>query len=283
MTPLRKRMVEEMELRNFAPKTIELYVGNVAMFARHFGKSPEQLGYEEVRQYLLYLVQEKKVAWSTYKQALAALRYLYRWVMKQGEFVQDIRGPRREQRLPEVLSFNEIRCFFSAVVSYKHRMVLMTAYSAGLRISEAVNLQVGDIDSQRMVIRVRRSKRNKDRYTILSPVLLEMLRHYGWAARPVTYLFPGRAGKSISVSQVQRACREAQADAGIDKEVTPHTFRHSFATHLLEAGTDLRVIQALLGHSSPKTTAIYTRVSNQLIASTRSPLDMLGPIGKEQR
>jgi len=116
MTSLRKRMIEEMELRNFAPKTIELYVGNVAMFARHFGKSPEQLGYEEVRQYLLYLVQEKKVAWSTYNQALAALRYLYRWVMKQGEFVQDIRGPRREQRLPEVLSFNEIRRFFSAVV-----------------------------------------------------------------------------------------------------------------------------------------------------------------------
>jgi site-specific recombinase XerD len=252
------------------------------MFARHFGKSPEQLGYEEVRQYLLYLVQEKKVAWSTYNQALAALRYLYRWVMKQGEFVQDIRGPRREQRLPEVLSFNEIRRFFSAVVSYKHRMVLMTAYSAGLRISEAVNLQVGDIDSQRMVIRIRRSKRNKDRYTILSPVLLEMLQHYWWAARPVTYLFPGRAGKPISVSQVQRACREAQANTGIDKEVTPHTFRHSFATHLLEAGTDLRVIQALLGHSSPKTTAIYTHVSNQLIARTRSPLDLLVQPGKSQ-
>jgi len=282
MTSLRKRMIEEMELRNFAPKTIELYVGNVAMFARHFGKSPEQLGYEEVRQYLLYLVQEKKVAWSTYNQALAALRYLYRWVMKQGEFVQDIRGPRREQRLPEVLSFNEIRRFFSAVVSYKHRMVLMTAYSAGLRISEAVNLQVGDIDSQRMVIRIRRSKRNEDRYTILSPVLLEMLQHYWWAARPVTYLFPGRAGKPISVSQVQRACREAQANTGIDKEVTPHTFRHSFATHLLEAGTDLRVIQALLGHSSPKTTAIYTHVSNQLIARTRSPLDLLVQPGKSQ-
>ena len=275
MTPLRKRMIEEMELRNFAPKTITIYVDVVARFAKHFGKSPEQLDREAVRQFLVYLVEEKKVAWSTYKQALAALRYLYRWVLNRGEFVQDIRGPKQEKHLPVVLSPDEISRFFAGVVSYKHRMVLMTAYSAGLRISEAVHLQVGDIDSQRMVIRIRRGKRNKDRYTILSPVLLQMLRHYWWAARPVTYLFPGRGGKPVSASQVQRSCREAQLSSGIDKEITPHTFRHSFATHLLEAGTDLRVIQALLGHSSPVTTAVYTRVSNQLIASTQSPLDRL--------
>jgi site-specific recombinase XerD len=282
MTPLRKRMIEEMELRNFAPKTIRLYVENVSRFAQHFHKSPEQLGYEEVRQYLLHLVEEKKVAWGTYKQALATLRYLYRWVLKQNECVQDIRAPRREQRLPEVLSADEIRRFFAAVVSFKHRMILMTAYSAGLRISETVHLQVGDIDSERMVIHVRQGKRNKDRYTILSPVLLQILRHYWWAARPVTYLFPGRAGKPISASRVQSACREARIAAGIGKEITPHTFRHSFATHLLEAGTELRVIQTLLGHSFLQTTAIYTRVSNQLITRTRSPLDMLGPIGKAQ-
>lgn len=283
MTPLRKRMIEEMELRNFAPKTIALYVDNVARFAKHFGKSPEVLGAQHVRQYLVHLVEEKKLAWGTYNQALAALRYLYRWVLKQGEVVADIRGPRREQHLPVVLSQDEVRRFFAQVVSYKHRMILMTAYSAGLRISETVNLRVKDIDSQRMVIHIRQGKRNKDRYTILSPVLLQMLRHYWWAARPVSHLFPSRLpDKPVSVSQVQRACKEAQAAAGIDKEISPHTLRHSFATHLLEAGTDLRVIQALLGHSSPQTTALYTRVSTKLIGSTPSPLDLLGPLGKGQ-
>ncbi len=277
MTPLRKRMIEAMELRNFAPKTIGLYVDNVARFAKHFGKSPELLGEEHVRQYLVHLVEEKKLAWGTYNQALAALRYLYRWVLQRGEVVRDIRGPRRERHLPVVLSLDEVRRFFAHVVSYKHRMILMTAYSAGLRISEAVNLLVSDIDSERMVIRVRQGKRSKDRYTLLSPLLWEMLRHYCWAARPVSYLFPGRSlDKSVSDSQVQRACKEAQAAAGIDKDITPHTFRHSFATHLLEAGTDLRVIQALLGHSSPQTTALYTRVSTKLIGSTRSLLELLG-------
>ena len=277
MTPLRKRMIEEMELRNFAPKTIALYVDNVARFARHLGKSPQLLGEEHVRQYLVHLVEEKKLAWGTYNQALAALRYLYRWVLRRGEVVRDIRGPRRVRHLPVVLSLDEVRRFFAHVVSFKHRMILMTAYSAGLRISESIHLHVRDIDVERMVIHVRQGKRNKDRYTVLSPVLWQMLRHYCWAARPVNFLFQGRShDRPVSASQVQRACREAHASAGIDKQISPHTFRHSFATHLLEAGTDLRVIQALLGHSSPQTTALYTRVSTKLIGATRSPLDLLG-------
>jgi site-specific recombinase XerD len=277
MTPLRQRMIEEMGLRNFAPKTVELYVDNVAKFAKHFGKSPDLLGEEEVRAYLVHLVEERKLAWGTYNQALAALRYLYRWVLKRGDVVRDIRGPRRVRHLPVVLSLNEVQRFLAAIVSYKHRMILTTAYSAGLRVSEVVNLHVADVDGERMVIHVRQGKRNKDRYTILPPVLWEMLRHYCWAARPVSYLFPGRSlDRPVSDSQVQRVCREAQAAAGIDKAVSPHTFRHSFATHLLEAGTDLRVIQALLGHSNPQTTALYTRVSTKLIGSTRSPLDLLG-------
>lgn len=277
MTPLRKRMIEEMELRNFAPKTIGLYVENVARFARHLGRSPELLGEEEVHQYLVHLVEEKKVAWGSYNLVLAALRYVYRWVLKRGEVVRDIRSPRRVRHLPVVLSRDEVQRFFAAVASYKYRMILMTAYSAGLRVSEVIHLRVSDMDSQRMVIRVCQGKRKKDRYTILSPVLWEMLRHYCWAARPVSYLFPGRSlDTPVSGSQVQRACREARAKAGIDKEITPHTLRHSFATHLLEAGTDLRVIQALLGHSSPQTTALYTRVSAKLIGGTRSPLDVLG-------
>jgi integrase/recombinase XerD len=282
MTPLRKRMIESMEMRNFACKTIRLYVDAVARFARYFGKSPDLLGTEEVRRYLLHLVHEKKLAWATYKQALAALRYLYRWVLHAPEIVQDIRGPRPERRLPVVLSFDEVQRFFAAIPSFKQRMILMAAYAAGLRISEVVQLEVTDIDSSRMVIRIRQGKRKKDRYTILSPVLLQMLRHYWVAARPARYLFPGRAlDRTMSVSVVQRACKNAQVKAGIDKTVTPHTLRHSFATHLLEAGTDLRVIQELLGHSSPRTTALYTHVSTKLIGQTKSPLDRLDLSGKE--
>lgn len=276
MTPLRKRMIDEMEMRNFSPKTVKLYVDNVARFARYFGRSPDQLGTEDVKKYLLHMVQEKKVAWGTYKQALAALRYFYRWVVKGPEIVEDIRGPRPERRLPVVLSFEEVRRFFAAIPSFKQRMILMTAYSAGLRISEVVHLQVTDIDSQRMVIRVRQGKRNKDRYTILSPVLLAMLRHWWVAARPVSYLYQGRSpDRPARVTTIQQACKDAQEKAGIDKTVTPHTLRHSFATHLLEAGTDLRVIQELLGHSNVRTTAIYTHVSAKLIAQTKSPLDLL--------
>lgn len=276
MTPLRQKMTEALELRGVSPKTVKLYVDCVARFARHYGKSPEHLGREEVRNYLLHLIHERKVAWGTYKQALAALRYLYRWVLEQGELVEDIRAPRPERRLPVVLSFEEVHRFFAAIPSFKHRTLLMFAYAAGLRVSEAARVRVSDIDSQRMVIRIVQGKRKKDRYTILSPLLLDMLRHYWWAARPKDYLFPGRGTSGhVTNSTVQRACLDAQAASGVAKEVTPHTLRHSFATHLLEAGTDLRVIQALLGHASPRTTALYTHVSTKLISQTKSPLELL--------
>lgn len=278
MTPLRKRLIEEMEIRNYAPKTIRLYVDNVARLARYYGKKPDCLSREDIRRYLVYLVQERGLAVGSYKQALAALRYFYRWVLKRGDVVQDILSPRPERRLPIVLSLDEVRRLFAAISSFKHRMILMTAYSAGLRISETLNLKITDLDSQRMVIRICQGKRKKDRYTVLSPVLLSMLRHYWWAARPTSYLFPGRSlDRPMSVSTVQRACKQAQEKAGIEKTVTPHTLRHSFATHLLESGADLRVLQALLGHSSIRTTALYTHVSNKLISNTISPLDQLGP------
>ena len=193
MTPLRQKMTEALELRGVSPKTVKLYVDCVARFARHYGKSPEHLGREEVRNYLLHLIHERNVAWGTYKQALAALRYLYRWVLEQGELVEDIRAPRPERRLPVVLSFEEVHRFFAAIPSFKHRTLLMFAYAAGLRVSEAARVRVSDIDSQRMVIRIVQGKRKKDRYTILSPLLLDMLRHYWWAARPKDYLFPGAA------------------------------------------------------------------------------------------
>lgn len=277
MTPLRKRLIEEMEIRNYAPKTIRLYVDNVARLARYYGKSPDLLNREQIRKYLVHLLEERKLSIGTYRQALAALRYFYRWVIKRGEVVEDILSPRPEKRLPIVLSVNEVQRLFATIPSFKHRMILMTAYSAGLRISEALNLKVTDLDSERMVIRVCQGKRKKDRYTVLSPVLLLMLRNYWWAARPVSYLFPGRRqDRPMSVSTVQRICKASSAAAGIEKPVTPHTLRHSFATHLLEAGTDVRVLQVLLGHSSIRTTAIYTHVSNKLISNTISPLDQLG-------
>ena len=280
MTPLRKRMIDEMELQNYATRTIQAYVAKVAQLAQYFKKSPDLLRPEDVRTYLLYLVQEQKYDWNKYKQTLAALRYFYRWVVKGPEIVADIRCPRPERHLPVVLSFEETQRFFAAIYSFKYRVILMTAYSAGLRISEVVNLQVSDIDSQRMVLRIHQAKGNKDRYTILSPVLLQMLRHWWVVARPVTYLFPGRSGGPTRVTSIQDACKEAQEQAGIDKRVTPHTLRHSFATHLLEAGTDLRVIQELLGHSSLRTTAIYTHVSTKLITQTKSPLDLLRQEGE---
>ena len=199
MTPLRQQMIDALELRGCAPKTVKIYVDCIARFARHFNASPEKLGTEEVREYLLYLIHERKVAWSTYKQALAALRFLYRWVLNRGEVVQDIRAPRPQRRLPVVLSFDEVHRFFAGISSFKHRTLLMFAYSAGLRVAEATRVRVSDIDSQRMVIRVVQGKGKKDRYTILSPLLLEMLRHYWWAARPTDYLFPSR-GKTGHVT-----------------------------------------------------------------------------------
>lgn len=276
MTSLRKRMIEEMQIRNYSERTIAVYVSAVYRLATFYHKSPDKLDREDIRAFLVDLVEEKKVSWSYYKQILAALRYFYRYVLRRGEVVDDIRGPRSQKTLPVVLSVAEVARFFKAIVSLKHRTILMTAYGAGLRVGEAVQLRVSDIDSQRMVIRVRQGKGKKDRYTMLSTALLEMLRRYWWAARPEDLMFTTRSkDRPITRSTVQRVCKQAQKDAGISKDITPHTLRHSFATHLLESGTNLRVIQVLLGHASPQTTAIYTRVSTELIGKTVSPLDVL--------
>jgi site-specific recombinase XerD len=265
-----------MRMRDYSQHTIAAYVSGVYRLANHYHKSPDKLGQEEIRAFLLDLVEQKKVAWSYYKQVLAALRFFYRYVLRRGEVVEDVRGPRPEKRLPVVLSAQEVARFFEAIPSLKHRTILMLAYGAGLRIGEAVRVRLSDIDRQRKVIRVQQGKGKKDRYTILSPAMLEMLDRYCWAARPEDLLFTTRfKDRPITDSTVQHACIQARQDAGIDKRVSPHTLRHSFATHLLEAGTDLRVIQVLLGHASPKTTAIYTHVSTALIGKTVSPLDGL--------
>jgi site-specific recombinase XerD len=276
MTPLRRRMIDDMTLRNFAPGTISVYVHCVARFAQHFGQSPDRLGPEDVRAYLLHLIQERRVSWSYYNQNLQALRFLYNTTLGRDWVLQHLACPKRPQRLPVVLGADEVVRFFAAVGSLKYRAVLMTAYAAGLRLSEVATLRVEDIDSQRMVLRVRQGKGRQDRYVMLSPRLLQVLRQYWKAARPRTWLFPGRdPDRPISAHAVMKACRRAREEAGLEKRVTVHTLRHSFATHLLEAGTDLRTIQVLLGHRSPRTTALYTHVSPAALRATASPLDRL--------
>src|SRR5215207_3763261 len=262
MTPLRQRMIEDMRLRNLAPRTIQVYVERVATFARHFGKSPERLGTVEIRSYLVYLVQEKRASWSYYNQALCALRFLYGVTLGKDWVLESIACPKQEMKLPVVLSPAEVAQFFRAITGLRHRAILMTAYAAGLRVSEVVALRVDDIDSRRMLIRVRQAKGRKDRYVMLSPRLLEILRQYWKAARPTGYLFPGQAPETpLNARTVHQVCRDVRQAAGLGKHVTVHTLRHSFATHLLEAGTNIRTIQVLLGHTSLKTTAIYTHVS----------------------
>jgi integrase/recombinase XerD len=284
MTQLRRRMIQDMGLRNLAPKTVAAYVRRVAAFARHFGRSPEDLGPDEVRSYLLHLVQERHVSWSYFNQAVAALRFLYEVTLERPGVMQRIHCPKLPRKLPVVLSPDEVTRVFAAVASLKHRAILMTAYSAGLRASEVASLRVDDIDSQRMVLRVRQGKGRKGRYVMLSPRLLAVLREYWKAARPTDWLFPGEVpGRPLTEASVQRACVRAAREAGLDKHVTVHTLRHSFATHLLEAGTDIRIIQVLLGHRNLKTTALYTHVSRAAVEATRSPLDRLATLPGETR
>jgi len=227
MTPLRQRMIEEMRIRDYSERTISAYVSAVYRLAAFYHRSPDKLGREEIRVFLVDLVEEKQVAWSYYKQVLAALRYLYRNVLRRGEVVEDIRGPRNKKMLPIVLSVEEVARFFKAIPSLKHRTILMLSYGAGLLVGEAVRVRLSDLDRQGKVLRVSQGKGKKDRHTILSPGLLEMLDRYCWAARPKDLLFStGSTGRPITASTVQRVCKQAQQIAGIDKTVTPHTLSH---------------------------------------------------------
>jgi integrase/recombinase XerD len=285
MTPLRRRMIEDLTLRNRTPNTIRAYVGHVADFARHFHCSPEHLGPEHVRSYLLHLVQERQVSWNVYRQARCALQFLYNVTLDRGWVVAKVACPELPKRLPVVLSTDEMARFLDALENPKHRALLMTAYAAGLRLSEVAHLRVADIDSARMVLHVRQGKGRKDRDVMLSPRLLAVLRAYWAAERPGPYLFPGRRpDRPISLRAVQLVCQRALAASGLGKHVHMHTLRHSFATHLLEAGTDLRTIQVLLGHRHFSTTARYLHITTAALQSTRSPFDALdAPAGGEAR
>ncbi len=277
MTPLRNRMIEDMTVRNLAPNTQATYVQQVSMFARHFDRSPELLGPEDIRSYQVHLTMEKQLAPSSVITAVAALRFLYNVTLQKHWLVEEvIPAPKIPDKLPVVLSPEEVLQFLESVEHIKHRTILTTCYAAGLRISEAVHLKPADIDSQRMMIRVDQGKGQKDRYVMLSVRLLDTLRQWWRTTRPTCWLFPGqRAGKPIRRESVEKVCQETLTRCGISKPITPHSFRHAFAVHMLENGTDVRTIQLLLGHRSLSTTANYLRIANTKVCSATSPLDLL--------
>jgi len=276
MTQLRQRMLQELQRRNYSAGTIRLYLQHVAAFAQHFHRSPDQLGAEQIRQYQLFLIQEKKLAWSSYNQIVCALRFFYAKTLKRSFLLSDIPFPRRGQQLPLILSQEEVAQILTAPEHLKSRALLMTIYAAGLRRSEVAGLRVRDIDSARMTITVHQGKGQRDRVVMLSPILLDTLRAYWRSQKPRQWLFPGRnPDQPISGNDIFMVFHNAVRRAGITKKVCPHSLRHSFATHLLESGTDLRTIQILLGHRSLKTTSRYLHVSQQHVRATASPLDSL--------
>jgi integrase/recombinase XerD len=275
MTPLRQRLLQDMQLRNLSPHTRHAYVRAVARLAAFYQTSPDRLDREQVRGFLVHLV-SRRVSFSLFNQVRCALVFFYRVTLGRDWDFDRIACQKQQKRLPVVLSQAEIAQFFAASGRLKYRALFMAVYAAGLRVSEVVALRAADIDSQRMVLRVCQGKGQKDRIVMLSPRLLEVLREYYKASRPTATLFFGKdKGRPLDCSTVRRACRLIARRAGLTKRVTPHTLRHSFATHLLEAGVDLRTIQALLGHRSLRTTALYTFVSPERVAATPSPLDLL--------
>jgi len=280
MGVIRDRMLAEMELRGLSEATKRSYVVCCRVFVAHFMKSPEQLGTQEIKDFLLHLIRDRRASPPTVGVYVAAIRFLYRWVLRNRDVVADLPRPRIPKKLPSVPSREEVHAILSAVRSAKYRTMLIVAYGAGLRISEARRLRVQDIDSERMVLQIRGAKQAKDRLVLLSPKLLHVLRRYWADARPRgPYLFPSsRTGTPVSNDAVRKVLRVAMTEIGFKKKVTLHSLRHGFATHLLEDGTDVRVIQALLGHSSIQTTAHYTQVSTQHMQSVTSPLDRLAPL-----
>ena len=276
MTGLRQRFVDDLQLRNYSPRTVEAYVAAVARFAKHFGKSPELLGAEQIRTFQLHLLQQR-VSWSAFNQIVCGLRAFYRLTLGRPEVVEMIPFGKRPKVLPCVLSGAEVLRLFAAAPSFRDRMVLQTAYACGLRVSEVVGLQVSDLDSSRMLVQVRQGKGQKDRLVPLSPRLLHELRDYWRVCRPARpWLFAGLTPAChLCVGAVQRMCHRAVAAAGLNKPASMHTLRHSYATHLLEAGVDIVTLQKLLGHRSLSTTAHYLHLSTRYLQQTPSLLDLL--------
>jgi integrase/recombinase XerD len=275
ISPLRRRMIEDMTVRNLSPATQRSYINAVRKFSRYFDRSPDRLDLDDIRSFQVYLV-STGISWASLNQIVCALRFFYGITLGQDDVPERIPYAREPRKLPVILSADEVVQFLEAVSSLKARVALTTAYAAGLRVGEVCGLRVEDIDSSRMVMHVRHGKGAKARYVMLSKELLGILRSYWRLSRPTAFLFPGRdADKPIEPTVLNAACRSAVAATGLSKRVTVHTLRHSFATHLLENGTDIRIIQVLLGHAHLSSTAHYTQVSTDTIRSTASPIDRL--------
>jgi integrase/recombinase XerD len=276
MGQLYDQMKMDLELKNFSPKTVNCYLTCMVNFVRHHGRSPVELGEEEIRNYLHYLIKDKKASQSVINQAYSAMKFFYEVTLRRPW--NGIRIPRSKTRkkLPLVLSMQEVHSLLASVRNLKHRAILTTIYSGGLRLGETTRLRVSDIDGQRMTILVQAGKGNKDRYTLLGHRALEILRLYYKAYHPTEWLFPSKdPAQPLSGSSVQRVFKKALNRAGIKKKVSVHTLRHCFATHLLESGTDLYHIQRLLGHTTPKTTSVYLHITGKDLAKVKSPIDLL--------
>lgn len=277
MGTIHDRMAEDLRLKNYADTTRYEYLRCAQHFIEFFDGSPRRLREEEIRRFFVHLTDKKKAAPGTVKMHVAAVQFLYTVTLHQPRKVANLQWPKLPHRLPDILSGAEVDSLLNAVTSPKHRVILMTAYGAGMRIGEACSLRTVDIDSKRMVIHIRDGKRGRDRYVMLSPVLLAALRDYWRQFRPSgEELFAGDKPQTcINPSTVRLALKKALKKVGIKKRVSPHSLRHAFATHLLEGGADIRVIQTLLGHGSIRSTARYTHVSTEHIAQTKSPLDRI--------
>lgn len=283
MGKFRDRMEEDLEVRGYSPGTRKGYLLCVNSFVRYFMRPPDELGLEEIRRYQLHLTRERGVSFAYFNQSVCALRFFYKVTLDRNWDIRRLPYQRKPRTLPVVLSQEEVTALFKATENFKHRVMLMVLYACGLRVSEMLKLKVSDVDGKRMMVRVAEGKGRKDRYVMLSGELLRLLREYWRADRPVDWLFPGAVpGHPIDKTTVEKVCQKSAAKAGLTKRVTPHSLRHSFATHLLEGGTNIRIIQQLLGHKSLTSTAIYTHVATNYLGETRSPLDTL-PGVKEGR
>ena len=278
MGKLKDKMSAELKLRFYRPGTVSSYLRQAELFAAYYMRSPAELGAEDIQGYLLYLIEEKKAGPGAVKMSVASLKFLYTHTLNRPEEVMGIPWPKTPKPLVDILSGSEVYCLLETIRSVTHRMIAMTAYGTGMRVNEVCSLKASDIDSKRMLIHIRDGKRGRDRYVMLPRKLLTCLREYWKAVSPPgEWLFPGRSPSAhIGASAVRDALSKAAAEAGIIKKVTPHILRHSFATHLLENGEDIRTIQVLLGHGSIRTTERYVKVSRAHVGRTESPLDIIG-------
>jgi len=274
MNPLRDQMLVDLQLSGAKPNTQKSYLREVDNLVKYFNRSPEELGEAELKEYLLYLIKERHLSEGTFRFYVAALKFFYRTTLKREWMVEKIRHPRAKRKLPIVLDLSEVQSLFAVTQNLKHKAILMITYSSGLRASETARLKITDIDSKRMTVRITQGKGGKDRYSILSQTTLELLREYWRKYRPQEWLFPGTKEKDhLSTHSIQLLFYQAKKRAGITKPASVHTLRHSFATHLIEAGTSLHHVQLLLGHRSPTTTTVYLHVSRLNLAQVTSPLD----------